>query len=119
MVRRREVIARVLKQEEGKFLVLLESVPDVVRILDPSKLHILGRNRRSAQLDAYSNEDIAHMTADDLHPREDHPKLQEWFKRRLESAGVSRLHAFKRKDGQQVPVAGNQSLADGGGKRFS
>ncbi len=119
MVRRREVIARVLKQEEGKFLVLLESAPDVVRILDPSRLHILGRTRKAAELEAYSNKGILHMTADDLHPPEDHPKAWERFERRLEGAGVLRLHTRLRKDGQQVPVVENQSLADGGGKGFS
>jgi PAS domain S-box-containing protein len=119
MVRRREVIARVLKQEEGKFLVLLESAPDVVRIFDPSRLHILGRNRKAAELEAYSNAGIARMTADDLHPSGDHPKVWERFERRLEGAGVLRLHTRLRKDGQRVPVEENQSLVDGGGKRFS
>jgi len=115
---RRYVVTRVLKQEEEKFRALLESAPDAIYIIEPSTLRILGRNRKAAELDGYSDEDIAHMSATDLHPPEDHPLLREWFERGSGAGGVLCLHTVQRKDGQLVPVEESQTPVDAGGERL-
>jgi PAS domain S-box-containing protein len=117
---RRYVVTRVLKQKEEKFVALLESAPDAIYIIDPSTLRILGRNRRAAEMDGCSDEDIAHMTAVDLHPPEDHTQLREKFARGWEtgrSLPIQTLH-HRRKDGQIVPVEESQTLVDAGGERL-
>ena len=118
MIHCHEVLMRVPKQEEVKLCALLESVPDAIYTLDPSTLGILGRNRKAAELDGYSDNDIAHMTAADLHPPEEQVLLREWFERGVEAGGVLRLHSLQRKDGQLVPVEENQTLVDAGGEKF-
>jgi PAS domain S-box-containing protein len=117
---RRDVMTRVVKKEEEKFRALLESAPDAIYIIEPSTLRILGRNRRAAEMDGYSDEDIAHMTATDLHPPEDHTLLQERFEGGSETGGVLPLQTLhhRRKDGQLVPVEESQKLVDAGGERL-
>jgi PAS domain S-box-containing protein len=115
---RRYVLTRVLKQEEEKFRTFLESAPDAVYIIEPSTLRILGRNRRAAEMDEYNDEEIAHMTAADLHPSEDHTLLREWFARGSKAGGVLHLLTLKRKDGELVPVEESQTLVDAGDERF-
>src|SRR5208282_6004068 len=102
----------------AKFCALLESVSDAIYAIDPSTLGILGRNRTAAELDGYSDNDIAHMTAADLHPPEDHTLIREWFEKGSEAGGVLHLHALQRKDGQLVLVEENQTLVDAGGEKF-
>jgi PAS domain S-box-containing protein len=117
---RRYVVTRVLKQKEEKFVALLESAPDAIYIIDPSTLRILGRNRRAAEMDGCGDEDIAHMTALDVHPPEDHTLLRERFARGSEtgrSLPIQTLH-HRRKDGQIVPVEESQTLVDAGGERL-
>jgi PAS domain-containing protein len=72
----RSVVTRALKWEKEKFRALLESASDAIYIIEPSTLRILGRNRRAAEMDGYSNEEIVRMTAADLHPPEDHSGLR-------------------------------------------
>jgi PAS domain S-box-containing protein len=115
---RRDVMTRVLKREEEKFRALLESAPDAIYIIEPSTLRILGRNRKAAQMDGYSDQDIAHMSATGLHPPEDHALPREWFERGSGADGVLCLHAVQRKDGQLVPVEESQTLVDAGGERL-
>jgi PAS domain S-box-containing protein len=112
-----EVPTRVLKQEEVEFCALLESVADAAYALDPSTLGILGRNRKAAELDGYSDDDIAHMTATDLYPREGHVLLREWLEKGPEAGGLLHLHSLLRKDGQLVPVEENQTLVGAGGEK--
>jgi len=117
---RRDVLTRVLKREEEKFRALLESAPDAIYIIEPSTLRIVRRNRKAAEMDGYSDEDIAHITATDLHPPEDHALLRERFERGSESDGVWPLHTLhhRRKNGQIVPIEESQTLVDAGGERL-
>jgi PAS domain S-box-containing protein len=117
---RRYIVTRVQKREEEKFRVLLESAPDAIYIVEPSTLRILGRNRRAAEMDGYSDEDIAHMTVMDLHPPEDGTLLRERLERGLESGAklpIQTLHLLKM-NGQLVPVEESQTLVDAGGERL-
>jgi hypothetical protein len=120
MFHRRHVMTRVLKQEEEKFRALLESGPDAIYILDPSTLRILERNHSAAEMDGYSDEDIAHMTANDLHPPEDHTRLGEKFERGSETGRALPIHTLhhQRRDGQLVPVEESQTLVEAGGERL-
>jgi len=71
LFRRANILRHRLKREEGKFRALLESVPDAIYIVEPSTLRILGRNCRAAAMDGYSDEDLVHMSAVDLHTAEE------------------------------------------------
>jgi PAS domain S-box-containing protein len=71
------VLTRVLKQEEEKLRAFLELAPDAIYIIEPSTLRILRRNRKAAEMDGYSDEEIAHMSATDLHPSEERNSLAE------------------------------------------
>jgi len=115
---RRDVMMRVLKQEGEKFRALLGLAPDAIYIIEPSTLRILGRNRKAAKMDGYSDEDLDHLTATDLHPPEDHILLRERFERGSEAGGVLHLHTLQRKDGQLVPVEERQTLVDTGGEKL-
>ena len=118
MFYRRHVLTQVLTQEGEKFRALLESAPDAIYIIDPSTFRILRRNRKAAELDGYSGEDMARLTATDLHPSEDHALLREWFEKGWEGSGVLHLHTLRRKDGQLVPVEESQTLVDAGDERL-
>jgi PAS domain S-box-containing protein len=117
---RREVLTRVLKQEEEKLRALLESAPDAIYIIEPSTLRILRRNRKAAEMDGYSDEEIAHMSATDLHPSEERHLLAESLGS-ISETGVAlpicALH-HRRKDGQVVPVEEMQTLVEAGNKRL-
>ena len=115
---RRGIMPRVLKPEEEKFRAFMDAAPDAMYIMDPSTLRILGRNRKAAELDGYSDEDISRMTVADLHPPEDHTLLREWLERGPEPGGVLHLHTLKRKDGYLAPVEEKQSLVDARGEQF-
>jgi PAS domain S-box-containing protein len=117
---RRYVVARVRKQKEEKFRALFESAPDAIYIIEPSTLRILERNHKAAEMDGYSDEDIAHMTVPDLHPPEDHTLLHERLARGSEVGGVLPLHTthHRRKDGQLVPVEESQEIVDAGGEKL-
>ena len=120
LVHRRVVMTRVLKQKEEKFVALLESAPDAIYIIEPSTLRILGRNRKAVELDGYSDEDIAHMPATDLHPPEDHTLLRERFAKGSKLDGTLPIHTLhhRRKDGVLVPVEETHTLVDAGSERL-
>jgi PAS domain S-box-containing protein len=115
---RRDVLTRGLKQEEEKFRMLLEWAPDAIYIIQPSTLRIVRRNRKAAEMDGYSDEDLTHMTAADLYPPEYHTLLRERFEKGLETGRtfpIQTLH-HRRKDGQLVSVEESQSLVEAGGE---
>jgi PAS domain S-box-containing protein len=117
---RREVMTRVVKQVEEKFRALLESAPDAIYIIEPSTLRIVGRNRKAAEMDGYSDEDLAHMTAADLPPPEERYLLLERFGNISETGlalPVRGLH-HRRKDGQLVPVEESLTVVEAGGERL-
>jgi PAS domain S-box-containing protein len=100
--------------------MLLESAPDAIYIIDPSTLRIVRRNRKAAEMDGYSDEDLTHMTAADLYPPEYHTLLRERFEKGLETGRtfpIQTLH-HRRKDGQLVSVEESQSLVEAGGERL-
>ena len=97
MFQRRDVPNRGLKTNAVKLCGLMELAPNVIYAIEPSTLGILGRNHKAAELDGYSDDDIAQMAADDLYPSEDHSMLREWFERGAEAGGVLRLHTLQRK----------------------
>ena len=117
---RRDVMTRVEKQEEEKFRALLESAPDAIYIIEPSTLRILRRNRRAVKMDGYSEEDLVHMTATDLHPPEDHALLRMRFEWGSETGPALPNHTLhhRRKNGELVPVEESQTLVDAGGERL-
>ncbi len=118
---RHDVLTRGLKQEEEKFRMLLESAPDAIYIIDPSTLRIVRRNRKAAEMDGYTDEDTAHMTATDLHPPEDHTLIRERFQRGSETGRALPLQTLhhRRKNGQLVPVEESHSLVEAGGERLA
>jgi PAS domain S-box-containing protein len=117
---RRGLMRRAVKQEEGKFRALLESAPDAIYLVEPSTLRILRRNRRAAEMDGYSDEDLAHMTATDLYPPEDHALLRIRFEWGSETGPALPIHTLhhRRKNGELVPVEESQTLVDAGGERL-
>ena len=114
------MIARVRKREEEKFRALLESAPDAIYIIEPSTLRILGRNRRAAEMDGYSDEEISHMTAADLPPPEGSASTHGKLEKGPGAGSVLPLRPLhhRRKNGQLVPVEENQTLIDAGGERL-
>jgi PAS domain S-box-containing protein len=116
---RREVLTRVLKQEEEKFRALLESAPDAIYIMEPYALRILTRNRKAAEMDGYSDEEIAHMSATDLHPSEERNSLAERLRSISEPSVALPVYALhhRRKDGHVVPIEERQTLVEAGGER--
>jgi PAS domain S-box-containing protein len=117
---RRVVMTRVLKQEEEKFRALLGPAPDAIYIIEPSTLRILIRNRKAAEMDGYSDEEIAHMSATDLYPPEERHLLLERFGNTSETGPLLRVHALyhRRKDGQLVPTEERQTVVEAGGERL-
>jgi len=115
---RRQVFTRLLEGEEKKFRGLFESAPDAIYLIDPATLRIVKRNRKAAEMDGYSDEEIAGMTSTDLHPPEESQRFPE------RSGGLSptalgplidSLH-LRRKDGHLVPIEESNVLVDVGGK---
>jgi PAS domain S-box-containing protein len=117
---RRDLMTRVVKKEEEKFRALLESAPDAIYLIEPSTLRILRRNRRAVEMDGYSEEDLARMTAIDLYPPEDQASLRIRFEWGSETGPALPIHTLhhRRKDGELVPVEESQTLVDAGGERL-
>ena len=107
-------------REEGRFRTLLEAAPDAIYILDPSNLKIVGRNQRARELDGYTDDEIARMTAADLHPPDEYTALRERLHSGLVVGGnlpVQTLH-YRRKNGQLTPVEESHTLVEAGGERL-
>jgi PAS domain S-box-containing protein len=120
MSHRRHVLTCIIKQEEEKFRALLESAPDAIYIVEAATLRILGRNRRAAEMDGYSEEELAGMTAADLHPPEERHSLFETPADPCETGPALQTHTLhhQKKDGQLVLVEESHTLVEVGGQRF-
>jgi hypothetical protein len=118
---RQRVFTRVTKQEEEKFRALLESAPYAIYILEPSTLRIVARNRKAGEMDGYSDEEVARMTAADLHPAEERQSLLERFESASETGLGLPDHTLhqRRKDGRLVPVEESRALVEVGSERFA
>jgi PAS domain S-box-containing protein len=91
--------------------------PDAIYIMDPSTLRLVGRNRRAAEMDGYSSEDLKRLTAADLHPPEEHAATLERLPRLTHGSAEPVLHHV-RKDGAIIPVEESQSQIEVGGEEF-
>jgi PAS domain S-box-containing protein len=114
----RHIIRRVLNREEEKFRALGDLAPDAIYIIEPPTLRIQRRNRKAAEMDGYSDEEITHMTVTDLHPPEDHPILREIFQNGSGTGGAAPVRALHilRKAGQVVPVEESHTVINAGGE---
>jgi PAS domain S-box-containing protein len=120
LAHRRHVLARMLEREQDKFRTFLELAPDAIYIMDPSTLRVVGRNRRAAEMDGYSSEDLKRLTAADLHPPEEHAAIMESFRQEfhLPHASAGRALHLIRKDGVRLPVEESQTQIEVGGEKF-
>jgi two-component system sensor histidine kinase UhpB len=117
---RRAVVTAVLREEEAKFRALFELAPEAIYMIEPSALRILARNRKAAEMDWYSDAEVARMTMRDLYPPEERHVLPHELGDAPES-GVAvappTLHHV-RKDGTLVPVEESHGLVGVGKHRF-
>jgi PAS domain S-box-containing protein len=117
---RREVVTAVLKEEGAKFKALFELAPEAIYMIEPSTLRILARNRKAAEMDGYSDDEVARMTMLDLHPPEERhlaPHRLENPPEPSEALPTQTLHHM-RKGGKLVPVEESQGPVGAGEQRF-
>ena len=94
---------------------LLDAAPDAIYIMEPSTLRILSRNLKAAELDGYSDKEIANTTADVLYPSDQLSTL--WQKLEGGTEAVLVRHTLLKNDGHLVQVEANQRLIDMGSEK--
>jgi PAS domain S-box-containing protein len=117
---RHYTLTGVLRAEGERFRTLLESVPEAIYIVEPSTLRIVGRNRKAKELDGYSDEDLVHMSAADLHPAEESGLHTESLRTASQPAPPSPPHLLHHctKDGRLVPVEESYAVVNAGGEKL-
>jgi len=108
--------------DSGKetFRALFESAPEAIYLIDPATLCIRAHNRKAAEMDGYSDQEIARMTAPGLYPPEERSLVQKGLKEVLTSSfgsASSTLHQVT-KYGQVRSVEETRALIRAGGEQF-
>ena len=90
---------RRLQASEQKYRALLENAVDAI-ILAELDGRLVDANRRAEQLLGYSRDELQRMRAADLHPVEEHPRLQEVFQALRGGGPTLVVHPVLRKGGE-------------------
>jgi len=110
-----------LEESEIKHYSLFENANDAIYLIDPVTAGILDCNKKAAELDGYSIDELKQMTVMELHPEGERDALPENFRDVLErgsASGISGMH-HRRKDGAQVPIEVNATIIEVGGKKIN
>jgi PAS domain S-box-containing protein len=91
---------RLVASEEA-YRSILENAVDAIFLCDMTG-RIKDANRRASELLGYTKDELCEMTAEDLHPQDEHERLHEVF-RQLANCGTTLVvHPVLRKDRQVI-----------------
>ena len=110
-----------LRESEKKYRSLFESANDAIYLIDPHTQKIIDCNKKAAEMDGYSIDELKKMTAMNLHPIDEHNILQQKSKDVLVKGSISGLSGIHhlRKDNRLVPIEVNATMFEIGGERFN
>ncbi len=117
-IRRNE---KALQESEKRYRSLFNQANDAIYLINPQTGKIIDCNKKAAEMDGYSIEELKEMTTVDLHPLDEQHIVLEKFKEVLEKGPVScilGLHHM-RKDGRLVPIEINASIIEIDGKKLN
>lgn len=92
---------RRLVASEQKYRAILENAVDAIFLTELDG-RIVDANRRACELLGYSKDELLRMTADGLHPVEEHERLHEVFGRLADDTTTLVVHPVLRKDGSVI-----------------
>ena len=92
---------RRLTASEQKYRAILENAVDAIFLCEMDG-RIVDANRRACELLGYSKDELLQMTAEGLHPVEEHERLHEVFGRLADDSTTLVVHPVLRKDGQVI-----------------
>lgn len=92
---------RRLIASEQKYRAIMENAVDAIFLTEMDG-RIVDANRRACELLGYSKDELLQMTADGLHPVEEHQRLHEVFGRLADDNTTLVVHPVLRKDGQVI-----------------
>lgn len=92
---------RRLIASEQKYRAIMENAVDAIFLCEMDG-RIVDANRRACELLGYSKDELLQMTAEGLHPVEEHERLHEVFGRLADDSTTLVVHPVLRKDGQVI-----------------
>ncbi len=105
---------KALQESEKRYRSLFDNANDAIYLINPQTGEIIDCNKKAAEMDGYSIEELKGMITVDLHPPDERNIIPEKFKDVLNKgsvAGISGLHHV-RKDGRLVPIEINASTIE-------
>ena len=110
-----------LRSQEEKYRTLFENASDAIYLIDPQSTKIIECNKKAAEMDGYSIDELKKMTVTDLHPPDEQNILPGKFKDILIKGSLSGFTGLNhmRKDGGLVPIEVNATMIEVGGKKLN
>jgi PAS domain S-box-containing protein len=112
---------KALQESEKRYRSLFDNANDAIYLINPQTGKIIDCNKKAAEMDGYSIEELKGMITIDLHPPDERDTIPGKFKDVLNKgsvAGISGLHHV-RKDGRPVPIEINASIIEIDGEKLN
>ena len=79
----RKQVEAALRESEDKFRSIFEQATDGILIADAETKKLIEANKTMCIMLGYSHDEIAGLSIDDIHPKEDLPAIRESFEKQL------------------------------------
>ncbi len=112
---------KALQESEKRYRSLFDQANDAIYLINPQTGKIIDCNKKAAEMDGYSIEELKGMITIDIHPPDEKNTIPEMLKEVLDKgsvAGISGLHHV-RKDGRLVPIEINASIIEIDGEKLN
>jgi PAS domain S-box-containing protein len=116
---RAEDVPMALQESEERFRTVLDSVTDGILLADAETQDFFMANKTICEMLGYSQEEVRELHVDDIHPREDLPRVRETFARqRAKELKLASDIPVRRKDGSIFFADINSAPVTIGGREY-
>ncbi len=112
---------KAIQESEKRYRSLFDQANDAIYLINPQTGKIIDCNKKAAEMDGYSIEELKEMITVDIHPLDERHIILEKFKEVLDRGSVSCISGLHhmRKDGRLVPIEINASIIEIDGKKLN
>jgi PAS domain S-box-containing protein len=112
---------KALQESEKRYRSLFDNANDAIYLINPQTGKIIDCNKKAAEMDGYSIEELKGMITVYLHPPDEQNTIPEKFKEVLDKGSIAGISGFHhvRKDGRLVPVEINASIIEVDGEKLN